>query len=235
MKKMRIAGLFLLLGSMGTLAGQSLFAQEKSVAPGINDNFQKPDVTKYKETFEGESREIFKSREAIVAACQIREGESIADVGAGTGLFTRLFAAKVGPKGTIQAVDIAQNFLDHINKTAKDSNLTNIKTILADAKDSRLAPESADLVFICDTYHHFEFPQRTLESLHRALKKEGRLVVIDFERIEGKSREWTMKHVRAGREVFQKEIETAGFERMEAKTPEGLAENYFLMFRKKGQ
>lgn len=235
MKKMRIAGLFLLLGSMGTLAGQSLLAQEKSVAPGINDNFQKPDVTKYKETFEGESREIFKSREAIVAACQIREGESIADVGAGTGLFTRLFAAKVGPKGTIQAVDIAQNFLDHINKTAKDSNLTNIKTILADAKDSRLAPESADLVFICDTYHHFEFPQRTLESLHRALKKEGRLVVIDFERIEGKSREWTMKHVRAGREVFQKEIETAGFERMEAKTPEGLAENYFLMFRKKAQ
>lgn len=208
-------------------------AQDKSVAPGINDNFKKPDLTKYKGTFEGESREIYRSREAILAACQIQKGEIIADVGAGTGLFTRLMAVKTGPTGKVLAVDISKDFLDHVAKSAKDTNLTNIETILADEKSSNLTPDSVDLVFICDTYHHFEFPQKTLEGIHKALRKGGRLVVIDFERIEGKSKEWTLKHVRAGREVFQKEIEQAGFELQESKKPEGLEENYFLYFAKK--
>src|SRR5262245_51757149 len=96
-------------------------AQEKSVSPGINDPFQNPDLKEFLAKFEGESREIFPRRKEIVAACQLKPGSAVADVGAGTGLFTRLFAKEVGDKGTVYAVDISQKFLDHIEKSCKDS------------------------------------------------------------------------------------------------------------------
>src|SRR5262245_5988707 len=104
-------------------------AQEKSVKPGINDPFKDPDVKKFKETFEGESREIFVARNKIVAACKLKPGLVVADVGAGTGLFTRLFAKEVGAKGKVHAVDIADKFLDHIKKTCKDEKLDNVVTV----------------------------------------------------------------------------------------------------------
>jgi ubiquinone/menaquinone biosynthesis C-methylase UbiE len=207
-------------------------AQEKSVRPGINDSFKNPDLKKYLGTFEGESREIFTRREQILAACKIEPGLVVADVGAGTGLFTRLFASKVGPTGKVYAVDIAQRFLDYIDKTAKEAGLSNIKTIRCSQTSTELPANSVDLVFVCDTYHHFEFPQRTLASIHKALKPSGRLIVIDFHRIPGKSREWTLNHVRAGQEVFTREIVEAGFQLEGEEKELGLKENYFLRFKR---
>ena len=96
--------------------------------------------------------------------------------------------------------------------------------------NARLPPDSVDLIFICDTYHHFEFPQRTMQSIHRALRAGGSLIVIDFQRIEGVSSEWTLNHVRAGKETVINEIEQSGFELVDA--PEIMQENYFLRFRK---
>jgi ubiquinone/menaquinone biosynthesis C-methylase UbiE len=213
--------------------GSALPAQDKSVRPGINDPFKNPDLKKYIETFEGESREIFTHRKEIVAACKLKPGMVVADVGAGTGLFTRLFAAEVGAKGKIYAVDISPTFLEHIRKTAKEAGITNVQTILCTDKSAELQPASVDLVFICDTYHHFEFPLRTMDSIHRALKPGGQLVLIDFHRIEGKSTTWTLGHVRAGQEVFRQEIVTSGFRVVGQE--ELLKDNYFLRFEKVGQ
>jgi ubiquinone/menaquinone biosynthesis C-methylase UbiE len=205
-------------------------AQDKSVRPGINDNFKNPDVKKYIGTFEGESREIFTQRGEIVAACKLKPGMAVADIGAGTGLFSRLFATEVGDKGKIYAVDIAPNFLEHIRNTCKESGITNVETVLCTDKSAELPPASVDLVFICDVYHHFEFPYRTLDTLHKALKPGGQLVVIDFHRIEGKSTPFIMGHVRAGQDVFTKEIVTSGFRQVgEEKL---LKENYFVRFEK---
>jgi predicted methyltransferase len=84
---------------------------------------------------------------------------------------------------------------------------------------------------VCDTYHHFEFPQRTLASLHRAVKPGGRVIVIDFHRIPGKSSFWVLLHVRAGQDVVEKEVAAAGFEK--ADEVRGLLkENYFVVFTK---
>lgn len=213
------------------LAGPAL-AQEKSVKPGINDHFKDPDLKKFIGTFEGESREIFARRDAILKACKLKPGMAVADVGAGTGLFTRLMAREVGPKGKVYAVDIAQKFLDHIKKTASEFKLDNVETVLCDQYSSKLPPASVDLVFICDTYHHFEFPQRTLASIHKALKPGGQIVLVDFHRIPGKSRKWLLAHVRAGQEVFVKEVETAGFRKVGEEKGLGLKENYFVRFQK---
>ena len=97
----------------------SAFAQEESVKPGINDAFKNPSVDEFIGRFEIESREVFAHREAIVKACGIKPGMTMADVGAGTGLFTRLFAAAVGEKGRVYAVDIAPKFVAHIEESAR--------------------------------------------------------------------------------------------------------------------
>jgi ubiquinone/menaquinone biosynthesis C-methylase UbiE len=155
---------------------------------------------------------------------------TVADVGAGTGLFTRLFASEVGDKGKVYAVDIASSFLDHIGKTCKEAGITNVQTVLCTDRSVELPPASVDLVFICDVYHHFEFPYRTLDTIHKALKPGGQLVVIDFHRIEGKSSAFVMGHVRAGQEVFTKEILSSGFRQVGEE--QLLKENYFVRFEK---
>jgi len=209
----------------------SVFSQDKSVKPGINDPFKDPKVQEYIEKFEIESREVFQRREAILEACAIQPGLTVADIGAGTGLFTRLFAKNVGNQGRVIAVDIASNFLEHITKTAREQELRNIDTLLCSADSTELLPDSIDFAFICDTYHHFEYPTKTMKSLLRALKPGGRLVVIDFKRIDGQSTPWVMSHVRAGQDVFEKEILECGFVKLEQKE-DLVKENYFLVFQK---
>src|SRR5262245_5840428 len=206
-------------------------AQEKSVRPGINKPFENPDLKEFIERFEGESREIAAHAGAIVAACKLRPGLAVADVGAGTGLFTRKFAAAVGTKGKVFAVDIAPAFLRHIEKTCREGKLTNVETVLCDQFSTKLPKGSVDLVFICDTYHHFEYPQRTLQSIHDALRPGGQVILIDFHRIKGNSSEWVMGHGRAGQEVFVREITAAGF--AVAGEEKILKENYFVRFEKK--
>lgn len=219
--------------SVATFA-QDATNDEKSVKPGINESFKDPDldIDKMIARFELESREVYLLRNEIVEACEIEAGSTVADVGAGTGLFTRLFSEQVGDEGWVYAVDIAPKFIAHIVNEATTSGRPNITGVVCAENSVNLPPESVDFVFICDTYHHFEFPKSTLTSIHKALRPGGRLVVIDFDRIEGKSREWLLGHVRAGKEVFRAEIQDAGFHLKEEKVIEGFQENYFLVFGK---
>jgi SAM-dependent methyltransferase len=205
---------------------------ETSVKPGINQEFLRPEskVTDWVQRFEGESREVFVQRQAIVNAARIRRGMEIADIGAGTGLFEPLFAAAAGPKGTVYAVDISKDFIQHIAAKAAESKLTNVVPVLCTERSVELPARSIDLAFICDTYHHFEYPRNTLASLHRALRSRGELLLIDFKRVSGVSSDWTLNHVRAGQEVFTAEIEAAGFKKVE-EVPL-LKDNYILRFRK---
>ncbi len=208
-----------------------LVAQQESVRPGINDSFRDPNVVEFTGRFEVESREVFARRAAIVEALELGSGQCVADIGAGTGLFTRLLAQAVGPQGRVAAVDIAPKFLEHIQATCREAGLANVTTQLGTAQSASLPADSVDLVFICDTYHHFEFPQKMLASLHQALRPGGRLVLIDFRRIEGTSTEWILSHVRAGQEVFEGEIEAAGF-RKQTEVTGLLDENYFSIFER---
>ena len=207
---------------------------ESSVNPGINESFKDPDldVDKMVGRFELESREVYVARNTIVKACEVKPGSVIADVGAGTGLFTRLFSRSVGDQGWVFAVDIAPKLVKHIMQQAAQQQLNNITGVICSENSVNLPPNSVDIVFICDTYHHFEFPKSTLASIHSALKPGGRLVVIDFERIEGKTREWLLNHVRAGKDVFRAEIQDAGFRLIEEKKIKEFEENYFLVFKK---
>jgi predicted methyltransferase len=205
-------------------------AQQQSVKPGINKNFENPDVERWIKSFEREGRDIYDKRHEIVAACELKPGMAIADVGAGTGLFVELFSRAVGADGRVYAVDIAEEFVQLIRKRSAEQGLKNVTGIVCSADDAKLPESAVDVVFLCDVYHHLEFPQKTLATLHRALKPDGRFVLIDFKRIEGESSEWTLDHVRAGQEVFRKEIEEAGFRLIDEKSLSD--EKYQLRFQR---
>lgn len=194
-------------------------AEEQSVRPGINKAYEHPDVAQWVATFEHPGREVYDKRQEIVAASGVRPGMAIADIGAGTGLFTRLFAREVGSTGRVFAVDITRPFIDHILKTSREQGLANVQGIVSSPADVQLAPASVDLAFICDTYHHFEYPQTILRTIHRALRPGGTLVVVDYRREPGVSSQWILGHVRAGKEAVIREVQQAGFTLIEEALP----------------
>jgi len=146
-----LAGLLLLF---------SAAAQEQSIRPGINRHFVDPDWQQWVGTFERSGREVYDKRHAIVAASKVRPGMAVADVGAGTGLFTRLFSSAVEPGGTVYAIDISSTFIDNILRTCREQGLMNVTGIVNTPVAIGLPADSIDLAFITDTYHHFEYPRQ---------------------------------------------------------------------------
>ena len=215
-------------------ATKSVDVDQIKLPEGINDKFKDPElqVDEWIARFEVESREVYAAREKVLEACAIKPGERIADVGAGTGFYSRLFAKTTGWDGWVFSVDISTNFLKHIAQRATADGIENLTPVLGTDVSVRLPTESVDLVFICDVYHHFESPMESLSSIYRAMKPGGRLVLIDFNRIPGKSRDFIMGHVRAGKDVFKKEVIAAGFKFNDEVEIEEFNENYLLRFEK---
>jgi predicted methyltransferase len=207
-------------------------AQQQSVKPGINDSFKDPDVDKYIAMFEGESREIYKHRNEIVTAVGLKPGMNVADIGAGTGFFSRMFALAVAPGGNVHAVDIAENFVEHIDAMAKKENIANIVASVCSERSVDLPENSIDVAFICDVYHHFEYPYDSMASIHKALRPGGRVVIVDFERVVGVSNDWTLDHVRCGKGTVADEVKDSGFDLVEEKDL-GMQGQYVLVFQKR--
>jgi predicted methyltransferase len=223
-----IAALFLLATASG--AG----AQEANVAPTINQSFKSADldVKSWAERFTGESREVYNARMEVLKTIGLRPGDRVADIGAGTGLYTRLFAQAVGPTGKVYANDIAPKFLAFIADNAAKEGLKNIETVQGGDRSTNLPDASVDVIFNSDVYHHFEYPLTMNADMLRALKPGGRLYVLEFEKVAGLSSANTMTHVRAPKETVIAEIEKAGFRLVRQEKVAGLRENYLLQFRK---
>lgn len=235
------AGPILLQGDHGPVAFRELKVRPiEAQAPGrhqdegINRQFEDPKlkVDDFVKRFESEDREVYAKREALADYVGLKPGEAVADVGAGTGVFTRLFATRVGPKGRVYAVDIAKPFLEHIAAVAKENGWEQVTTVLGGKETTNLPEGALDAVFLCDTYHHFEKPMAVMGSIHRALKPGGRLVLVEFDRREGVSSEFVLNHIRASRPEFEAEVEAAGFEKVDAGEPPKLTENFVTMFRR---
>ena len=204
---------------------------ESSVQPGVNAPYFQPDaLDTYTGVLEGELREVVQHRDEIIDAIGLVEGMVVADIGAGTGLFTTEIARRVGDHGAIFGVDIVPPFLDRIRERAKAEQLTNVTVVLGEERVTALEDTSVDLAFMCDTYHHIEYPQTYMHSLFRTLRPGGTLVLIDFERIEGKPPPAILSHVRAGKQTVIDEVSQAGFV-LESET-ELLEQNYYLHFRR---
>ena len=228
---MKTLQLYLLILVCLDLSGLAdIRAEEQSARPGINTYYMDPDWQFWVNQFESPGREIYDRRFDIMQASAVSPGMDVADIGAGTGLFTRLFSRQVGKEGKVYAVDISRPFVENILRMSREQGLTNIEGIVNSPRDAMLDAESIDLAFTVDTYHHFEYPKSMLASIHKALRSGGRLIVIDYRKHPGKSSRWVMGHVRADRKKVIAEITSAGFLQIADKPL--LGANYFLEFRK---
>lgn len=210
-------------------------ASQQAITPAakeLNKSFD-TDASQWTARFEHEGRAIYDKRHEILEAMRLKPGMDVADIGAGSGLIARLMAERIAPGGTVYAVDISPNLIEHIAQVARQEKMTNLKVVLGDVHSPRLAPNSLDVVSIIDSYHHFEFPQDMLREIGRALRPDGTLLLIDFKRIEGVSKDYILKMVRAGEGTFTDEFLDAGFELIERRD-DTFPDNYLLRFRHRG-
>ena len=221
------------MGAAGAGEGARTEGEGEAARPpeGINDRWRVSTPDAAAESLERETREVYAHREAVVSALELAPGERVADIGAGTGFFVRLFADRVGPEGKVYGVDIAPALVEGIRTWAEASGAAHVKGVLGETDDIVLPEDSVDVVFTSDTYHHFEAPAATLASVRRALRPGGRLFVLDFERIPGTSPGWILEHVRAGKRTVVAELEQAGFRFVRELEVPGLEENYLIELR----
>jgi ubiquinone/menaquinone biosynthesis C-methylase UbiE len=203
-------------------------------AAEMNKKFTDPnaDIQQFVKRFENDARDVYAKRREITRAVGLRPGDDVADIGTGTGLFSFLFVEPVGAKGTVYAVDIGSVFVKYIAEQAKQRGHERVvKTVLNTPDSLELPPGSIDVAFTCDTYHHFEHPEKMLASIHRALRRGGRLVVIDFD-LRNDSGEFVKQRARAAKEVYYREITAAGFELIETKGAPMIKDNFYAEFRR---
>jgi ubiquinone/menaquinone biosynthesis C-methylase UbiE len=115
----------------------------------------------------------------IILKLNINKGDSIADIGAGSGLFSRKLSDIVSSSGKIFSVDINKEILKHLEKVNLEKNIDNIKTIIATEDDPKL-PEPVDLIFICDTLHYINDQEQYVKKLSKYLKSNGRIAIVSF-------------------------------------------------------
>ncbi len=118
--------------------------------------------------------------ETLVNQLKVKPADTVADIGAGTGYFSRRLAPRVGPKGAVLAVDIQPEMLDLLNRNMAEAAVTNVRPILGSLTDPKLPPNSVDLVLMVDVYHEFDHPWEMMRAITRSLKPNGRVVFVEF-------------------------------------------------------
>ncbi|OGV95471.1 MAG: hypothetical protein A3I04_03890 [Nitrospinae bacterium RIFCSPLOWO2_02_FULL_39_110] len=183
-------------------------------------------INEYIQRMESPDRAEWQKPKKVVDYLAIRDGDVIADIGAGSGYFSVLLSKRVGDSGRIYAVDIENEMIEYIEKRAKKERLNNIKTILSKSDDPLLLESSIDLIFICDTYHHIEGRDNYLKILKKVLKKNGRLAIVDFHVVD--TPVGPPLNIRISKDKIMGEILKAGF-KLEADYY-FLPYQYFLIF-----
>ena len=145
----------------------------------------------------------------VITALKLKEGEVIADIGAGSGYFTFRLARHVGETGRVYAVDVSPEMIVHLNRRIRDLKVKNVVSILAAPDDPLLADASVDRFFICDTWHHIENRDPYLGLMKKMLKPGGEVVMVDFKKAE--TPVGPPQEMRIDRADLVKEMEKGGF------------------------
>lgn len=202
----------------------SVAAQEPATQPEMHQRHADPQA--YIASLEDPARDAYQKPQEVLSALALREGEVVADVGAGSGYFTVRFARAVGAKGRVYAVDVSPDMVRHLNHRVRDEGLGNVMTVLSDPDDPLLQDASVDRFVIVDTWHHIEDQAGYLAKMKRMLKPGGQVVMIDFQKRElPVGPPLAMK---IARDDLVKQMETAGFQL--AAEHGFLPYQYFLVF-----
>jgi SAM-dependent methyltransferase len=205
------------------------FAAAQKPAPISDDKIDRPTSRPYTGSlsiFEDPKREEKLQIGRVMDLLKIKEGSSVADIGAGSGWFSVRAARRVGTSGAVYAVDINRDYLKYIDERAQKEGLRNIHTILDKEDDASLPADSVDAVLILKTYHEIAKPLRLMRLLRKSLRANALVGIIDR---NGRGDDHGLDAP-----VVTKELERAGYALVDTYDfvkPDGM--DYFLIFRAK--
>jgi len=217
---------------MTLTAGAALLAVIPAVAqdqtPRSHEEMHRlhQDPKAYIAMLEDPKRDEYQKPHEVLMALSLKPGETVADIGSGSGYFTLRLAAHVGDTGRVFAVDIDPEMIRFLNRRIRDAGVRNVQTILAEPADPLLPGASVDRFVIVDTWHHIEKPLDYLALMRRMLKPGGQVVMIDFQKKElPLGPPMAMK---IAREDLVRQMEANGFHLVKEHT--FLPYQYFLVF-----
>ena len=138
-------------------------------------------INKLKSNLEDPKKEKDKQPDKVIAALGIKKGDTIADVGAGTGLYSFRLADRVGIEGKVYAVEIEDELLDYIRNKMNSNKVTNIIPVKSSDTGPNLPPACCDKIIITNSYYYFKDPVMFMKNVLKALKPGGIVVIIDLD------------------------------------------------------
>jgi ubiquinone/menaquinone biosynthesis C-methylase UbiE len=170
--------------------------------------------------------------ELLLAALGLDGGETVVDLGCGSGYYTRRLAQAVGESGAVYGVDIQPEMLELLRRSAEEAGLDNVVPVLGATDDMRLPPQvvgEVDLILLVDVYHEIQDPAAMLANMRQALAPGGRVALVEF-RLEGETAAHIKPDHRMSIEQVRREWEPAGFELVEL--VEELPTQHLFLFRR---
>jgi predicted methyltransferase len=175
-------------------------------------------------------RETEEQPQLVIDALEIKPGQTVADLGAGSGYYSFRIAPLVGPTGAVLAIDIEPAMLEVIAQRAAREHVANIKPVRGSARDPNLAPHSVDLLFMVDVYHELEYPYEVMTKVRAALKPGGRVALVEY-RAEDPAVMIKPVHKMSERQV-RREMQAAGFKHLQ--TVRTLPLQHLIVFERDG-
>jgi ubiquinone/menaquinone biosynthesis C-methylase UbiE len=155
-------------------------AQQPGVHPVSGRVFAQPMGVQGAPWLERREREDEENPDLAMRLIRVQRGQAVADLGAGSGYYTRRLARAVGDTGTVYAVDIQQGMLDLLQTALTKEKITNVVPVLGGIDDPRLPADALDMILLVDVYHEFSQPQAMLQRMKTALKPGGRLILLEY-------------------------------------------------------
>jgi ubiquinone/menaquinone biosynthesis C-methylase UbiE len=174
------------------------------------------------------AREVEERPQLVIDALEIKPGQTIADLGAGSGYYSFRIAPLVGERGKVLAIDVEPRMLRIISERARRDQVGNVFTVLSTPTDPNLPANSVDLLFMVDVYHELEFPRETMLKVREALKPGGRVALIEY-RAEDPKVMIKPVHKMTERQIVR-ELTAAGFRHL--KTVRSLPQQHLVIFEK---
>lgn len=184
-------------------------------------------------TLEGPQRVATQKVDQVIAKLKLKSGMVVADIGAGSGLFSRPLAKAVAPAGKVYAVDIQQDLLDYIDKRDKEENIRNVQTVLGEFDDPKLPVRNVDLAFINDVLHHIQHRAVYLKTLGSYLKPGGRIAIIEMNKDDPNTPHKNQPELLVSREQIFQWMSDAGFKLAEEHPDLFPGTKWFLIFKRK--
>lgn len=198
---MKRIGVFVALALAGGLSAQ-VASQANS---GYQTEQQRRDVAK---TLGDPARDERQKPRDLIKAMGLEPGMSVADVGTGVGYMLPFLSRRVGPAGHVIAEDIFDDFLAAAKQRAQNLNLDNVTFVKGTETAPNLPEGAMDIVLALDVYHHFDYPDKMLAAIHKALKPGGKLVVVEYyKRSTAMANGRALTHIRLDMADVIKEIE----------------------------